>query len=116
MIKLESIALDTSDNLASSCILSTVKPKGDSAIIIKKMSNGYIYCFSNKSMQGIYKIGMTKRTVQIRLAEANKHDTFKPPTPYKIKFYKVSDNVIIHSNNFLISRKQNKYFIFEIKL
>lgn len=34
----------------------------------------------------------------------------------KIKFYKVSDNVIIHSNNFLISRKQNKYFIFEIKL
>ena len=52
------------------------------------MSNGYIYCFSNKSMQGIYKIGMTKRTVQIRLAEANKHDTFKPPTPYKIKFYK----------------------------
>ena len=41
MIKLESITLDTSDNLASSCILSTVKPKGDSAIIIKKISSDF---------------------------------------------------------------------------
>ena len=51
-----------------------------------KNKNGYLYCFSNSSMPGLYKIGMTSRTPEERLAEANKSNTYKPPTPYKIEF------------------------------
>ncbi len=46
--------------------------------------SGYIYCFSNPSMPGILKVGMTERTPEIRLFEANCPDTWRPPTPYKI--------------------------------
>ena len=49
---------------------------------------GYIYCFSNPSMPGILKVGMTERTPEIRLIEANSSDTWRPPTPYKIVFAK----------------------------
>jgi hypothetical protein len=56
--------------------ITIVKPKG------------YIYCMSNSSMPGIMKIGMTMRTPEERLREANKHDTFKPPTLYQIDFAK----------------------------
>lgn len=52
------------------------------------MANGYLYCFSNDSMPGILKVGMTERTPDIRLNEANSTDTWKPPTPYKIEFAK----------------------------
>jgi hypothetical protein len=52
------------------------------------MSEGYIYCLGNKCMPGIYKIGMTERTPEERLSEANKSDTFRPPTPYTIEFAK----------------------------
>jgi len=52
------------------------------------MSDGYVYCFSNESMPGILKIGMTERTPDARLAEANSSDTWRPPTPYKIEFAK----------------------------
>ena len=50
--------------------------------------SGHIYCFSNPSMPGILKVGMTERTPEIRLIEANSSDTWKPPTPYKIVFAK----------------------------
>lgn len=52
------------------------------------MSHGFIYCFSNLSMPGILKIGMTERTPEIRLNDANSSDTWRPPTPYKIEFAK----------------------------
>jgi hypothetical protein len=56
------------------------------------MTEGYLYCFSNPSMPGILKIGMTERTPDKRLSEANASDTWRPPTPYKIEFAKkVSD-------------------------
>jgi hypothetical protein len=56
------------------------------------MSEGFIYCFSNPSMPGILKIGMTERTLEARLSEANASDTWRPPTSYKIEFAKkVSD-------------------------
>ena len=59
---------------------------------VSKMTDGYIYCFSNPSMPGILKVGMTDRTPVIRLGEANASDTWRPPTPYKIEFAKkVSD-------------------------
>jgi len=49
---------------------------------------GYIYCFSNISMPGILKIGMTMRTPVERLYEANLSNTWKPPTPYQIELTK----------------------------
>jgi hypothetical protein len=52
------------------------------------MTDGYIYCFSNPSMPGILKVGMTERTPKIRLDEANASDTWRPPTPYKIELAK----------------------------
>jgi hypothetical protein len=52
------------------------------------MLGGYIYCFSNPSMPGILKVGMTERTPETRLIEANSSDTWRPPTPYKIVFAK----------------------------
>jgi len=56
------------------------------------MSNGYIYCFSNPSMPGILKVGMTERTPEARLSEANASDTWRPPTPYKVEFAKKVSN------------------------
>ena len=59
---------------------------------MSKMTDGYIYCFSNSCMPGILKVGMTNRTPVIRLGEANASDTWRPPSPYKIEFAKkVSD-------------------------
>ena len=52
------------------------------------MTDGYLYCFSNESMPGILKVGMTERTPEIRLNEANSSDTWRPPTPYKVEFAK----------------------------
>lgn len=56
------------------------------------MKTGYIYCFSNDSMPGILKIGMTLRSPLIRLNESNKTDTWRPPTPYKLEFAKKVSN------------------------
>jgi hypothetical protein len=39
-------------------------------------------------MPGILKVGMTVRTPEERLAEANRPDTFKPPTNYRMEFAK----------------------------
>ena len=55
---------------------------------------GYIYCFSNPSMPGILKIGMTKRTPEERLKEANQSDTWRPPTEYVVELsIRVTDHV-----------------------
>jgi hypothetical protein len=59
---------------------------------LTKMEQGYIYCFSNESMPGILKIGMTKLSPDARLAYANLPNTWKPPTPYKIIFAKKVNN------------------------
>jgi hypothetical protein len=56
------------------------------------MTDGYLYCFSNESMPGILKVGMTERTPGVRLSEANCSDTWRPPTPYKIEFAKKVSN------------------------
>jgi len=58
------------------------------------MTEGYIYCFSNPSMLGILKVGMTERTPEARLKEANASDTWRPPTPYVIEFAKKVMNAI----------------------
>lgn len=52
------------------------------------MSEGYLYCFSNPSMPGILKIGMTERLPTDRLLEANASDTWRPPTQYTLEFAK----------------------------
>ena len=59
-----------------------------SGILKVDMIIGYLYCFSNPSMPGILKIGMTERTPEVRLKEANSSDTWRPPTPYIIEFAK----------------------------
>jgi hypothetical protein len=43
-------------------------------------------------MPGILKVGMTERTPEARLSEANASDTWRPPTPYKIEFAKKVSN------------------------
>jgi len=43
-------------------------------------------------MPGILKVGMTERTPEARLCEANASDTWRPPTPYKIEFAKKVSN------------------------
>lgn len=55
---------------------------------------GWVYCISNESMPGLLKIGMTDRTPQQRLAEANKSDTWRPPTNFIIEFAKKVDNAL----------------------
>jgi hypothetical protein len=60
--------------------------------------DGYIYCLSNKSMPGILKIGETRRPIEERLSEANRRDTFKPPTEYVIEFAKKVHNSVEKEN------------------
>jgi hypothetical protein len=48
--------------------------------------DGWIYCMANESMPGIYKVGMTTRDPTARLAEANRSDTWRPPTEYDLKY------------------------------
>lgn len=43
-------------------------------------------------MPGIYKIGMTTRTPEERLKEANTSNTWKPPAPYFIEMSKQVNN------------------------
>jgi len=49
------------------------------------MTDGYIYCFSNASMPGILKVGMTERTPEERVKELF---TTGVPSPFKIEFAK----------------------------
>lgn len=50
--------------------------------------SGYIYCFSNDTMENIYKIGFTTRTPLMRLKEANRGDTWSLSNKYNIEFAK----------------------------
>lgn len=55
---------------------------------ISDMPTGILYCFSNPSMSGILKVGMTCKTLEELLEEANDDNTWRPPTPYKLEFAK----------------------------
>jgi len=51
--------------------------------------SGYIYCFSNESLDGIYKIGFTTRDILLRLGEINRPATHRLCDDiYKIEFAK----------------------------
>jgi len=68
----------------------------------KHEKTGYIYCFATPSMPGIVKVGMTTRTPEARLKEANSSNTWKPPQPYHIVIAKQHSNpklaeVFIHN-------------------
>ena len=75
-----------SEEVKQETIVSSDDTKPKKILLTK--NRGYIYCMSNASMPGILKIGMTNRTPEDRLKDANKHDTFKPPTPYQLVFAK----------------------------
>ncbi|EJG1615139.1 GIY-YIG nuclease family protein [Vibrio parahaemolyticus] len=53
--------------------------------------SGYIYCLKNESMPGIYKIGLTTKTVKKRCKEISAATGV--PTPFEIVTYKEVDNV-----------------------
>ena len=71
------------------------------------MSSGYLYCFSNPSLPGIYKIGMTERTPEERLKEANNFSFVC--YPFQIEFYKYVDNV--YHNEQMVHRRLGNYRI-----
>ena len=48
---------------------------------------GWVYAFANASMQGILKIGATRREVTESLAEANKEEEWGPLEPYVVACY-----------------------------
>ena len=52
----------------------------------EEKQEGYIYCFSNPTMPNILKIGMTLRTPEKRLTEANQGTW--TPLPFKIELSK----------------------------
>lgn len=56
------------------------------------MEPGYVYCMTNPSMPGLVKVGMTARTPNERLSDANAADTWRPPTPYQLEFAKSVNN------------------------
>lgn len=45
---------------------------------------GWVYAFATPSMQGVVKIGATRRDPNERLDEANASDTWRPPRPYAV--------------------------------
>ena len=49
------------------------------------MAAGYLYCFSNSSLPGILKVGMSEQTPDIVVSDANR-SKWRPPTPYNIEF------------------------------
>ena len=54
------------------------------ATVTTAVPYGWFYAFYSRSMPGLVKIGMTTRSPEIRLAEANKGDTWRPPHRYRI--------------------------------
>lgn len=65
----------------------------------KYSMSGYIYCFSNNNMEGVYKIGFTKRSPLIRLKEANRGNTWALSGKFHIEFSKkVNDCIKMEKN------------------
>jgi hypothetical protein len=60
--------------------------------------SGYLYCFSNESLKNLYKIGMTTRTVEERLKEANSStwnpDKFKVELSVKVNDVEKKEKII----------------------
>ena len=52
---------------------------------------GFIYCMSDTFAPGRVKVGMTRRSINERLEEANRGDTWKL-TNYVVDYYKKVDN------------------------
>lgn len=55
---------------------------------------GWVYCFENDAMPGIYKVGVTRRTPTHRLAEANGSNTWVP-RPFTIVMAKSTTDAFI---------------------
>ncbi len=58
---------------------ASIRPFSKEAVLY-----GWVYAFYSPSMPGLVKIGMTTRTPELRLEEANKGDTWRPPEKYRI--------------------------------
>ena len=80
------IVTDTSTTSDSPVIVTDTSTTSDSPVIVTDSSRrnvtGYVYCFSNESFPGIYKIGFTRRPIKYRLKEANRGGTWSVPTPF----------------------------------
>ena len=56
------------------------------------MTNGYLYCLSNKSIPGLLKIGMTLLEPEVLLEKANSFSEWCPPDLYVCEFSKYVKN------------------------
>jgi hypothetical protein len=56
------------------------------------MNKGYIYCFSNPSIQDIFMIGSTEKDIETRLNEVNTSNNLPSTTPYVIDIAKKVSN------------------------
>lgn len=82
------------------------------------MSQGYLYCFSNPHIK-LLKVGMTERTPDVRLSEANKQSNEWTPGDFKLEFaMKVSDPAskekLLHTH--LAAKRIPKTEFFDISL
>jgi len=70
---------------------------------------GYLYCFSNDCMPDVFNVGMTTRNPNIKLNDANEHDNWRPPVPYKIQIVKKVKEP--RDKNIKLQKVLNKYHI-----
>ena len=60
--------------------------------------SGYLYCFSNESLKNLYKIGMTTRSIEERLKEANSStwnpDKFKIELSVKVNRVEEREKIV----------------------
>lgn len=61
--------------------------------------SGWLYIFYSPAMPEFYKIGMTNRTVEARLAEANIHFTYGVPIPYTCLYARKVENALACEKN-----------------
>lgn len=76
-------------------------------------SSGFIYVLSNPSMPGIYKIGMTRRTVAERVEELSRSTS--TPTPFRLEaeflsHCPLSDEQAIHRSLSMYKVSENREF------
>ncbi|MTA40613.1 MAG: hypothetical protein F2563_02200 [Actinobacteria bacterium] len=78
--------------LATTLALIEAMPvEGDDKMVATVEEEGFIYCMSDTYAPGRVKVGMTRRSINERLEEANRGDTWKL-TNYVVNYHRKVDN------------------------